>query len=359
MTIGRQAGLNQLLDQFELDALLILSRPNLRYLCHFSGTDGALVLTRNGSTFLTDSRYTSQARSEVVADRITEYSTKVEDLVTAIVNMESYRIGFELEDLTVGQLKRFEKASEGKLEWVGIGDELTRLRILKTPGEIEGLEKVAQLHRKAFAQIEPMLVPGAVEAEIALELELALRNQGAEGKAFDYIVASGPRGAMPHGVASTKALVSGELVTIDFGACLNGYHSDETVTVALGDVSSEMRGVFDIVLEAHDRAMGAVAPGIPLKELDKIARDFISEKGYGDNFGHGLGHGVGLEIHEQPSVSQRSELIAEQNMVFTIEPGIYVEGLGGVRIEDTVVVTESGCRPLTVLPKKFRKIPVV
>jgi Xaa-Pro aminopeptidase len=161
---------------------------------------------------------------------------------------------------------------------------------------------------------------------------------------------------MPHGVASDRALGEGELVTIDFGCRLAGYHSDETVTLALGAVSDVLRAIFDIVLEAHDRALAAVAPGVALAELDRVARDHIKSCGYGDYFGHGLGHGVGLEVHEAPTVSPRSQAFAEPGMVFTIEPGIYLPGVGGVRIEDTVVVTGEGHQALTKIPKTFRNI---
>jgi Xaa-Pro aminopeptidase len=193
-----------------------------------------------------------------------------------------------------------------------------------------------------------------MEAELALQLEFEMRRRGAEGRAFDFIVASGVRGAMPHGRASDKLMQAGELVTIDFGAVLDGYHSDETVTVAVGAISERQHKVYDTVLEAHDRAIAAVRPGITCKELDSIARSYIAEQGFGDYFGHGLGHGVGLEIHEKPVLSPRSDVVVEEGMVFTIEPGIYIPGFGGVRIEDTVVVTADGCRLLTTVPKRLQ-----
>jgi Xaa-Pro aminopeptidase len=186
-----------------------------------------------------------------------------------------------------------------------------------------------------------------------LELEIEMRRRGADAKAFDFIVASGDRGAMPHGRASDKLLRAGELVTIDFGAVKDGYHSDETVTVAVGRPSDRGREIHNIVRQAHDRAIAAVRPGISCRELDAVARDFIREQGYGSYFGHGLGHGVGLEIHEKPVVSPRSEAVVAEGMVFTIEPGIYVPGFGGVRIEDTVAVTANGCVTLTQAPKNL------
>ena len=202
----------------------------------------------------------------------------------------------------------------------------------------------------------PQIVTGVTEAEIALALEIAVRKRGCAEKSFDFIVASGERGALPHGVASDKIISQSDMVTIDFGGRFNGYYSDETVTCALGEPDDKMREVFDIVLEAHDRAISSIKPGVPLKDIDAAARDYIKECGYDDYFGHGLGHGVGLEVHEAPRVSPMSKGLTEAGMVFTVEPGIYLPGLGGVRIEDMVVVTADGCRVLTHLPKKYRRL---
>ncbi len=187
-------------------------------------------------------------------------------------------------------------------------------------------------------------------------MECTLKRLGADEKAFDFIVASGLRGAMPHGVASDKVIQSGELVTIDYGVRKDGYHSDETVTLAVGEISSDLRRIYDIVLAAHDAAIDSLRVGMELKALDAVARRIIAAEGYGDYFGHGLGHGVGLEIHEYPPVSPRSQDRVEAGMVLTIEPGIYVPDLGGVRIEDTLLVTDQGYEILTQLPKSFRQL---
>jgi Xaa-Pro aminopeptidase len=193
--------------------------------------------------------------------------------------------------------------------------------------------------------------PGVTEREIALELEFAMRRRGADKTSFDFIVASGARGALPHGKASDKAIGRGELVTIDFGAIYSGYNSDETVTVAVGKPDTRQEEIYGIVKDAHDFALAAVRPGIAFRELDARARNHIEEKGYGKFFGHGLGHGVGLEVHEKPVVSYRGEGEVAEGMVFTIEPGIYIPDWGGVRIEDTVLVESDGCRLLTKVPK--------
>ncbi len=351
----RLGQLHSVLESHRLDACLLLSLPNMRWLCGFTGTDGALLVTRDQTLFLTDSRYATQAEEQVTADRVVVYRQKLEGIADILGETGVKRCGFEAGAMTFSQWRKLSDRLEPVCELVGLEDDLERLRAVKSADEVAGLRAVAALHREAFSAIEKMLRPGVREKDIALELELALRRLGAEEKSFDFIVASGPRGAMPHGVASDRCLQAGELVTIDFGARMAGWCSDETLTVAVGEISSELRRIYDIVLAAHDAAMEAVLPGMSLKALDAVARDLIVEAGYGDHFGHGLGHGVGLEIHEYPAVSPRAEKCVEEGMVITIEPGIYVPGLGGCRLEDTVLVTSNGAEPLTVLPKSFKR----
>ncbi|RMF48230.1 MAG: aminopeptidase P family protein [Deltaproteobacteria bacterium] len=347
--------LRSVLQAHGLDACLLLFLPNIRWLCGFTGTDGALLVTGDQVVFLTDSRYATQAEEQVAADRIVIYRQKLDGIVETLSDTAARRCGFEAATMTWGQWQKLSEKLSDKVELVGVEDDLARLRTIKSQDEVAGLRAVAALHRQAYAAIEEMLRPGVREKEIAFELELTLRRLGAEEKSFDYIVASGARGAMPHGVASDKCLQAGELVTLDFGARMNGWCSDETVTVAVGEISSELRRIYDIVLAAHDAAIAAIKPGMSLKELDAVARDMIVEAGYGDCFGHGLGHGVGLEIHEYPAISPRAEGLVEEGMVITVEPGIYVPKLGGCRIEDTVLVTSDGAEPLTVLPKSFKR----
>jgi Xaa-Pro aminopeptidase len=234
---------------------------------------------------------------------------------------------------------------------VGIGASLDAIRSCKDQGEIELLGGVAALASASLSSALMSLRPGVKESEFALALEMEMRRRGADARAFDFIVASGDRGAMPHGRASDKLLCQGEMVTVDFGAIKDGYYSDETVTVSLGRTSDRGREIHAVVKEAHDRAIAAVKPGIRCRDLDEIARSYIRQQGYEEFFGHGLGHGVGLDIHEKPVVSPRSDTVVEVGMVFTIEPGIYIPGFGGVRIEDTVAVTADGCVVLTQAPK--------
>lgn len=338
------------LERSGVNALICLGLPNIRYLAGFTGSDGALVITRDKEWFLTDSRYTTQASLEVTGFEIIEYRVKKDGIAALLTSESMSKVGFEAEHTSVAFANALREALPD-VEFVPVGIELDDIRRTKGTDELLLLETCAAIASRALLGIIGLIRPGVREREIALELEFAMKRNGAEEKSFDFIVASGPRGALPHGKASDKEIKSGELVTIDFGAVYNGYHSDETVTVAVENADSRQREIYSIVKDAHDKALDAVKPGISLKELDGIARDYIDKKGFSSYFGHGLGHGVGLEVHEKPTVSPRSEEVAEEGMVFTIEPGIYIPGWGGVRIEDTLVVTKDGWRMLTGVPK--------
>lgn len=348
---------HKVLAERELDALVLCDLANVRYLCGFSGSDGVLVVTADGQFFLTDSRYTTQAGTEVRAREVREYRVKVDGILELLTERQARRVGFEAETLPFATVQRLREQGPVSCDWVPLEKEIAPLRGLKGASEIEALRAAADLNAEAFEEVIPLIRPGVSEGEIALALEFALKRRGGEEKAFDFIVASGARGALPHGVASDKTIRAGELVTIDFGTRVAGYHSDETVTVAVGEVAPQLREIYDVVLAAHDQAIEQVRPGISLKALDEVARAHIASCGYGDFFGHGLGHGVGLQVHEYPTVSSRSEAVAETGMVFTVEPGIYLPEVGGVRIEDMVEVTDDGCRLLTRIPKTFRSLP--
>ncbi len=358
MVKDRAPRARQILEAFGLDALVFLHLPNLRYLCGFSGSDGALVVTGSADWFLCDSRYTTQAKQQVRAGEIREYGVKVDGIASLLQETGAKKVGFEAEAVTFALVQRLREKSPAGIDWVPVTKELQALRAAKDEQEIAALERAAAINAAAFEEILPQIRPGVAEKDVALALEFAVRRRGGEEKAFPFIVASGPRGALPHGVAADRILAAGELITFDFGTRCQGYHSDETVTLALEEVPESLRQIYDTVLEAHDRALAKVRPGVSLREIDAAARDFIAAKGFGDRFGHGLGHGVGLEVHEFPALSPRSEDCALEGMVFTIEPGIYVPDLGGVRIEDMVRVTAHGCRLLTRIDKNFRIIPV-
>jgi len=352
MLKNRRSRLTPFFEDNALDVLLFTNLTNIRYLCGFSGSDGALLLTRDQAWFLCDSRYTTQAAAEVSSAEIREFSGKYEAICSLISEQKFLRIGFESSHTVVSDFRQLTERLIG-CELVGIGASLDAIRSCKDQGEIELLSGVAALASAALQSALVSLRPGVMETEFALALEMEMRRRGADARAFDFIVASGERGAMPHGRASGKTLCQGEMVTIDFGAVKDGYYSDETVTVSLGRPCDRAREIHAIVKEAHDRAIAAVKPGIRCLDLDEVARSYIRQQGYEDCFGHGLGHGVGLDIHEKPVVSPRSNAVVEEGMVFTIEPGIYIPGFGGVRIEDTVAVTADGCVVLTQAPKEL------
>lgn len=353
MLKNRRSTLKRFFEKHSLDAVLFSDLRNVRYLCGFSGTEGALLISKNNAWFLCDSRYTAQAAEEVQVAEIRECGAIRLDTVAALaIDNDLHRIGFEAAHTTVSAYRRMAEKLNG-IDLVELGSDLDEIRVCKDKVEIEQLASVAELSSRAFEAIMGEIKPGVREVDIALALEFEMRRLGAEGKAFDFIVASGERGAMPHGRASDKVICSGEMITVDFGALKDGYHSDETVTVACGEPGARAREIHAIVSTAHDLAIDAVRPGISCKDLDDVARSYIRDKGYGDYFGHGLGHGVGLEIHEMPTLSPRSTAILQEGMVITVEPGIYIQGFGGVRIEDTVTVTSDGCRVLTRVDKKL------
>ncbi|WP_083928834.1 M24 family metallopeptidase [Geopsychrobacter electrodiphilus] len=355
MTAASSTFCKRVVTECALDALVFFDLKNIRYCCGFSGTDGLYVYHPSGDWFLTDSRYQEQASNEVIASGQSCYQNKIDGLIDLLLGAGYHKVGFEADSVSVSRLNDLTQRSS-QLEWVPVAEQLRPLRGVKSDSEVNLLQRAADLNAVAFSEIESLIRPGITELHIAQELEFSLRRLGGEDRAFEFIVASGPRGAMPHGVATDRVLEIGDMVTIDFGTRVGGYHSDETVTVGLGQVDKDLRHIFDVVLEAHDLAMGEAKPGVVLADLDAVARRHIEAVGFGGYFGHGLGHGVGLDIHEYPTVSNKGLDKLQPGMVITIEPGIYMPGRGGVRVEDTILITEDGYRALTSIPKKFRAL---
>jgi Xaa-Pro aminopeptidase len=265
------------------------------------------------------------------------------------------RLGFEKDFVTVGNYQKLAEGLSG-IELVGLDDTIIELRAVKDLEEIELLAQAEAIGDKAFAHILDFLRPGLTERQVAIELERHMQDLGASGTSFETIVASGPRSAMPHGVASERVIGKNEFVKLDFGCVYKGYCSDMTRTVVVGKADGKQREIYHIVLEAQMAALAGIKAGITGVEADALARDVIVAKGYGDNFGHGLGHGVGLAIHELPRASRLSDNVLQPNSIVTVEPGIYLPGWGGVRIEDMVVVQEDGVRNLTSSPKELIEI---
>lgn len=340
----KQQKLNELLKQYELDALVILSPYNRRYLSGFTGTSGGLVITTKKSYLLTDFRYTQQAEKQAQGfEVILQQSSVIQSIVDFCKEKQLETIGFEGDLITYQQYK----ALADQLTVIDIAGEIEKIRMIKAPHEIELIQKAADIADEAYAHILEFVKPGMTEMQVNNELEHFMRSKGASGSSFDTIVASGYRGALPHGVASEKVIENHEMVTLDYGAIYQGYVSDITRTFAVGEPLEEMRKIYDIVLEAEMTALKEVRAGMTEKEADDIARNIIKSAGYGDNFGHSLGHGIGLEVHEGPYLAQKGEMKLVENMCVTLEPGIYVDGLGGVRIEDDVLVTENGLKRFT------------
>lgn len=344
------------MESLGVDSALITNLQNTRYLSGFSGTAGSILFAGGESFFLTDFRYTTQAAHEVRNHKIIEYRDFNEALASSLKAKGAKRVGFESERMTYSKFEEL-KPKLDFAEMIPLKGFVEERRLIKDAPELDALKALNDLLAKVFPEAARLIRPGAVEREIAVEIEHMLRKEGADGPAFDFIVASGERSALPHGVASEKALRDGELVTLDWGAKKWGYHSDNTRTVALGSVDGELEKIYSIVMEANKTAIEFVRPGVTVKQVDEVARKVINDAGYGDYFGHGTGHGVGLDIHEKPAVSWRDETVVKPGMVFTIEPGIYLPGKGGVRIEDMVAVTENGCDVMSEsLPKEMMRV---
>lgn len=341
----------KLLEQ-ELDAILVTSPYNRRYMTNFTGTAGVAIITQTEALFITDFRYTTQATEEAKEFTVIEHSGLLLDEIATQLSMHRVaNVGFEADDMTYDQYKIYEAKINAKL--VPLNGFFASLREIKTLEEIHILEEAAKMADDAFEHILTVIKPGILEIDVANELEFFMRRKGATSSSFDTIVASGWRSALPHGVASQKKIETGELVTLDFGAYYKGYCSDITRTIAVGDVNDQLKEIYDVVLEAQKLGVANIKAGMTGKEADDTTRDYITKKGYGQYFGHSTGHGIGLEVHEGPSLSQRSSTVLRPNMVVTVEPGIYIPDVGGCRIEDDIVITEDGNRIITHSPKEL------
>ena len=341
----------------EIDGLLVVQPENRRWLSGFTGSSGVVLVGRQGApVFLTDFRYIQQAEQQCQGFKVVRHGQELTaDLKVALAGLGIERIGLEKDYVTVGQNSKWSAALTG-IELVPLEDILLALRAIKDEAELALLAQAAAIADAAYTHILGNLKPGLSERRVALELERHMQDLGASGISFETIVASGVRSSMPHGVASAKLLEQGDFITMDFGCIYEGYCSDMTRTVVLGTASPRQREIYGIVLEAQAAGLDGVRAGITGQEADSLARDVITAKGYGEYFGHGLGHGVGLAIHENPRAGLTSEDILAVNNILTIEPGIYLPGWGGVRIEDMVVIEEQGCRNLTASPKELLEI---
>lgn len=329
--------------QLNIDAVLISNGNNMRYVSGFAGETGYLYISEKRHAVITDFRYTYQAEAEAKGYEIVTIGTGgYEEAIGDLVKSDNVkRLGFESEDMLYSNYESLRKALDFA-ELVPIKDEVTRLRRIKTPRELERIKKAESIGDKVFSEILDFIRPGVTELEVAARIEYLLKLYGGERTSFPAIVASGVNSSMPHAVPTTKKIEQGDFVTMDFGCVYEGYCSDMTRTVVVGKATDKQKEIYNLVLEAQLAALDVLKAGLKGKEVDKVARDIIYNAGYEGCFGHGLGHSVGLFIHENPRLSQTEEDIIEAGMVETVEPGIYIRGFGGVRIEDLVEVTENG-----------------
>jgi Xaa-Pro aminopeptidase len=344
----RLTKLRQKLADEKLDAMLITDAANRRYLSGFSGSAGTLVISQERAVLATDFRYYEQVGQQAPHFELAKVKDEFVKLLPDLIGeMGGRRLGFESQNVTVALHQQFSEALPQEVELVATSDLVLEMRATKDEDELLKLQQAIDLTDAAYAHIADFMQPGMTERQVAWELESFMRTQGAEGVAF-VTVASGPNGAMPHARPSDRPIQVGDPVVMDMGALVEGYHSDLTRTVVLGQASARYREVYEIVLQAQQAALQGIRPGMTGREADALARDVIEEAGYGEQFGHGLGHGVGLVVHEQPRMAYRfDKQVLRPGMVFTVEPGIYLPGEFGVRIEDVVVLREDGPQVLS------------
>ena len=344
-------GLRELLQKEQVEGIFIKGDASLRYFTGFTGSESLLYVDPNRVIIITDSRYTLQVQQQAPDCTLVEHTQGFWPEVAKLKVGEKLAVDGDY----------FSYADQCALaqalphvSWQSVT--LAGLRQVKTPDELRKITKAVDIADEAFAQLKPHIKAGCSESTLAAELEYNMRKLGSEKTSFTTIVASGARSALPHGVASEKIIELGDFVTFDFGATYDGYCSDITRTVVVGKAQTWQKEIYDIVLQAHLLGETFLKPGLTGQEVDAKVRQYITDKGYGQYFGHGLGHGVGLEIHEMPVLNKRNKVPLPMGAIVTVEPGIYLPGKGGVRIEDTVLITADGSRKLTASPKEFLEL---
>jgi Xaa-Pro aminopeptidase len=341
----------------KLDCVIIKDVCAIRYLTGFTGDSSLLYADNDKAVLVTDGRYVYQARQQVKYCQVLEYKAEHADSIWEAVAAQvdgNRTVGFDADAFLYRDMLSLQQYLRPGLNLVPVS--LKELRMVKDDQELKSLWQATKIADEAYSRMLAELKPGMTEKTLAAHLEYYMRSLGSEGVSFPTIIASGYRSALPHGLPTDKEVQVGDFVTFDFGAVYNGYHSDCTRTVVLGMANSWHKEIYTIVEEAQYRGLKNAKPGITGAELDAIVRDYITSRGYGKNYIHGLGHGVGLEIHELPNINKRGDIPLKSGMTFTIEPGIYIPDKGGVRIEDTVVLTNDGARVLSGLKKQLLEI---
>lgn len=347
---NRMKLLRSQLKQLGIDGMLITSSTNRRYITGFTGTAGAVLISMKHAELITDSRYSEQAKNQAIDFEVIQHKdTLLQQIIEDVRKLGITRLGFEKNHLVFDS---YQQLTDGlSIETVPVSGVIENLRMVKNDEELEKIRTAAQIADATFAHILEFIAPGLSEKTIRYEMEAFMRKQGADGGAFETIVASGVRSALPHGVASDKLIQKGEMLTLDFGAYYRGYRSDLTRTIAIGEPDSRLKEIYQIVWDAELLTIDRLRPGVSCRDIDDFTHRYIDALGYGPHFEHGTGHGIGLDIHEEPFFSKKSDKVLESGMVVTVEPGIYIPALGGVRIEDDVLITPEGHEVLTASPK--------
>lgn len=351
----RMERLRRALDQLAADAAVVSHLPNVRYLCGFSGSAGLLIVDAARAVFFTDSRYTIQSRHEVVGARV---QIAKKGLLRAAGELlrgrrSVRRVAYSPSQVTVAQKQALDSAISRKVRWVSDRGTVEELRTVKDAGEIATIREAAELVSRTFQRTRRVLRPGVTELELAAIIEHDFKRQGAQGPSFETIVASGKRSAWPHAHPTRKRIAKNELVVLDQGAILRGYCSDMTRTIFVGKAPHRIKDLYSAVQEALEAGKAAARPGAKAEDVDAAARNVLRRAGLGRYFTHSTGHGVGLEIHESPRLGKGDETVLAEGMVITVEPGVYIEGLGGIRIEDDIAITARGAEELTTAPRNL------
>jgi Xaa-Pro aminopeptidase len=351
--INRLKKLRDILKERNIDAAIITGRPNTIYFSGFTGSTSYLIISQDKAWLIVDFRYTIQAKQQVYKDIIVvQYEESFYSTINELIKANGYKTaGFEGNILTFSEYQALKEKLTFLDHIVSLGDTIDSIRTIKDSDEIERINEAVLLGDKVFEHILGFIKPGIKETDVAAEMEYAMKKLGAKGPSFETIVAAGKRSAMCHGTATENVIQKGDPVVLDFGVIYRNYCSDMTRTIFIGKPADELKEIYRIVLNAQKKAIDGIVSGMSGFEADRIARDIISKRGYGSNFGHSLGHGVGIEVHENPRLSVISRNILKDGMVFSVEPGIYIDGLGGVRIEDLVVLSEGKPRILTTSTK--------
>ncbi|SUP40883.1 M24 family metallopeptidase [Veillonella criceti] len=348
--------LQDYLTAHQYDGILLLSQTNLRYFAGFTGTTAVGFVTPKQAFIITDSRYTEQAQQQCEGYEVIQYTSSVWCTIAHIIEEQQISLAVCAFEGNYVPVDTYQTISEVLTNSQFASVNLTSLRAVKRPDELDLMRKAAQIADEAFAAMLPQLKIGMTEQEARVILEIEMMRRGSEEPSFETIVASGHRSSMPHGVASDKVIEKGDFVTFDFGAVYKGYHSDMTRTIVMGQASDLQRTLYDVVLHAQLKGLAAVKSGVTGKLVDAACRDSIRKDSYGEYFNHGTGHGVGLDIHEEPVASPKSDTILEPNMIVTVEPGVYLPGKIGLRIEDSVIVTDEGYELLTHTSKELIEV---